>query len=54
LHPANLDSYASLFHVFSRQEFDECYHLAAQSFVAESFADGFPPWRRTSTEPTMS
>jgi GDPmannose 4,6-dehydratase len=22
-------------------EFDECYHLAAQSFVAESFADGF-------------
>jgi GDPmannose 4,6-dehydratase len=41
LHPANLDSYASLFHVFSRQEFDECYHLAAQSFVAESFADGF-------------
>jgi GDPmannose 4,6-dehydratase len=41
LHAANLDSYASLFHVFSRQEFDECYHLAAQSFVAESFADGF-------------
>ena len=25
----------------SRHEFDECYHLAAQSFVAESFADGF-------------
>ena len=23
------------------REFDECYHLAAQSFVAESFADGF-------------
>src|SRR5208282_3333094 len=22
-------------------QFDECYHLAAQSFVAESFADGF-------------
>ncbi len=21
--------------------FDECYHLAAQSFVAESFEDGF-------------
>ena len=29
------------FSVFSREQFDECYHLAAQSFVAESFADGF-------------
>src|SRR5271167_220480 len=38
---ANLDSYASIFHVFTKCEFDECYHLAAQSFVAESFADGF-------------
>jgi GDPmannose 4,6-dehydratase len=38
---ANLDSYASIFHVLSKQKFDECYHLAAQSFVAESFADGF-------------
>jgi len=41
LHPASLESYPSLFHVISRNEFDECYHLAAQSFVAESFADGF-------------
>jgi GDPmannose 4,6-dehydratase len=41
LHPSNLDSYASIFHVISRHEFDECYHLAAQSFVAESFIDGF-------------
>ncbi|HEX5734937.1 MAG TPA: GDP-mannose 4,6-dehydratase [Blastocatellia bacterium] len=41
LHPANLESYASIFHVVSRHDFDECYHLAAQSFVAESFADGF-------------
>ena len=41
LHPASLESYASIFHVFSRHQFDECYHLAAQSFVAESFADGF-------------
>jgi len=40
-HPANLDSYPSIFHVISREQFDECYHLAAQSFVAESFADGF-------------
>ena len=41
LHPASLESYPSIFHVFSRQPFDECYHLAAQSFVAESFLDGF-------------
>jgi GDPmannose 4,6-dehydratase len=41
LHLASLDSYASVFHVFSKHPFDECYHLAAQSFVAESFADGF-------------
>jgi GDPmannose 4,6-dehydratase len=41
LHAASLESYASIFHIFSRHEFDECYHLAAQSFVAESFADGF-------------
>jgi GDPmannose 4,6-dehydratase len=41
LHPASLESYPSLFHVISRNDFNECYHLAAQSFVAESFADGF-------------
>jgi len=41
LHPASLESYPSIFHVISRHDFDECYHLAAQSFVAESFADGF-------------
>jgi GDPmannose 4,6-dehydratase len=41
LHPASLESYPSLFHVVSQNDFDECYHLAAQSFVAESFADGF-------------
>ena len=41
LHPASLESYPSIFHVVSRHQFDECYHLAAQSFVAESFTDGF-------------
>lgn len=41
LHSASLESYPSIFQVFSRHDFDECYHLAAQSFVAESFADGF-------------
>src|SRR6267378_951452 len=41
LHAGSLESYPSLFSVVSRHEFDECYHLAAQSFVAESFQDGF-------------
>ncbi len=41
LHPASLESYPSIFSVLSKHNFDECYHLAAQSFVAESFADGF-------------
>ena len=41
LHAASLESYPSIFSVVSRNDFDECYHLAAQSFVAESFADGF-------------
>ncbi len=41
LHPASLESYSSIFHVLTREKFDECYHLAAQSFVAESFNDGF-------------
>src|SRR6266702_852965 len=41
LHSGSLESYPSIFHVISRHDFDECYHLAAQSFVAESFADGF-------------
>jgi GDPmannose 4,6-dehydratase len=41
LHSGSLESYPSIFQVFSQAEFDECYHLAAQSFVAESFADGF-------------
>jgi GDPmannose 4,6-dehydratase len=41
LHAASLESYPSIFSVVSHVEFDECYHLAAQSFVAESFTDGF-------------
>lgn len=41
LHPASIESYPTLFSILARHEFDECYHLAAQSFVAESFADGF-------------
>jgi GDPmannose 4,6-dehydratase len=41
LQPASMESYPSIFNIFSKEKFDECYHLAAQSFVAESFADGF-------------
>lgn len=41
LHPASLESYPSIFNIISQHVFDECYHLAAQSFVNESFADGF-------------
>src|ERR1043166_1021956 len=41
IHSGSLESYPSIFSVISRNQFDECYHLAAQSFVAESFQDGF-------------
>jgi len=41
LHAGSLESYPSLFHILSQCKIDECYHLAAQSFVAESFEDGF-------------
>jgi GDPmannose 4,6-dehydratase len=41
LHSGTVESYASVFQALSQQEYDECYHLAAQSFVAESFEDGF-------------
>lgn len=41
LHAASLESYPSIFQIFSKHQFDEVYHLAAQSFVAESFSDGF-------------
>jgi GDPmannose 4,6-dehydratase len=41
LHSGTLESYPSLFQILTRNHFDECYHLAAQSFVAESFEDGF-------------
>ena len=41
LHPASLESYASMFHVIEKVRPDECYHLAAQSFVNYSFEDEF-------------
>lgn len=41
LHEASLESYASIFRIISQNSFDECYHLSAQSFVAEGLSDGF-------------
>ena len=41
LHPASLESYASLFNIIYKIKPDEVYHLAAQSYVAYSFEDEF-------------
>jgi len=41
LHAASLESYASLHQVVEKVLPDECYHLAAQSFVSYSFDDEF-------------
>ena len=41
LHTASLESYASIFNVVEKVKPDECYHLAAQSFVSYSFEDEF-------------
>ena len=37
LHPASLDSFASLFKIVNKIRPAECYHLAASSFVSYSF-----------------
>lgn len=41
LHSASLESYPSIFRVIEEVQPDECYHLAAQSFVSYSFDDEF-------------
>ena len=41
IHGASMESYASIFDIISRVKPDECYHLAAQSFVSYSFEDEF-------------
>ena len=41
LHAASLESYASIHRVVLEVQPDECYHLAAQSFVSYSFDDEF-------------
>lgn len=41
LHAGSMESYPSIFNVIETVEPDECYHLAAQSFVSYSFEDEF-------------
>src|SRR3989338_5549147 len=41
LHPASLESFPSVYKVVREVSPDECYHLAAQSFVSYSFEDEF-------------
>lgn len=41
LHAASLESLPSIYRVFQAVKPDECYHLAAQSFVTYSFEDEF-------------
>src|SRR6266516_775805 len=41
LHAASLESYASIHQAVANVQPDECYHLAAQSFVSYSFDDEF-------------
>jgi GDPmannose 4,6-dehydratase len=41
LHPASLENMPSLYRTFLSVRPDECYHLAAQSFVSHSFDDEF-------------
>ena len=41
IHSASMESYASIFNIISEINPDECYHLAAQSYVSYSFEDEF-------------
>jgi GDPmannose 4,6-dehydratase len=41
IHAASLESYPSVFNVVRKVNPEECYHLAAQSFVGYSFEDEF-------------
>lgn len=41
LHPGTIENYSRLIEIFEQVQPDECYHLAAQSFVYESFEDSF-------------
>ena len=41
IHSASMESYASIFDIVADLKPEECYHLAAQSFVSYSFEDEF-------------
>ena len=41
IHSASMENYASIFNIVSEIKPDECYHLAAQSYVSYSFEDEF-------------
>ena len=41
LHSGSLESYSRLLEIADSVQPDECYHLASQSFVHESFEDSF-------------
>ncbi len=41
LHPGSIENYARMVEIIDEIKPDECYHLAAQSFVHESFQDSF-------------
>jgi GDPmannose 4,6-dehydratase len=41
IHSASMESYASIFDIVADVKPDECYHLAAQSYVSYSFEDEF-------------
>lgn len=40
LHTGYIENYGSMFRIMEKVKPDECYHLAAQSFIAASYEDG--------------
>ncbi|PIO08348.1 GDP-mannose 4,6-dehydratase [Candidatus Pacearchaeota archaeon CG10_big_fil_rev_8_21_14_0_10_34_12] len=53
LHPGNIESYSRLIDIVDKIKPDECYHLASQSFVYESFEDSFSTFM-TNIEGTLN
>ena len=41
----DITDFGTICRIFEQTDYDEVYHLAAQSFVAESFSDPFSTWR---------
>src|SRR6201998_650995 len=51
IHGASLESYASMCKLLQDVQPDECYHLAAQSYVSYSFGDEFSTMRTNAQGP---